>query len=125
MKITFLIPPVLDNTKDVDRCFGCNYCIYFLPLLPVLYTATLLKSEVESISILDFAAERNSDKYGARTLGSDIPIISETESRAMKPDYYLVLPWHFKEEFLLREKELLDQGTGMIFPLPEVEVIRR
>ena len=74
---------------------------------------------------IDFAAERNPDKYGARTLGTDIPIISEAESRAMKPDYYLVLPWHFKKEFLEREKETIDNGTGFIFPLPKLEVITK
>ena len=42
--------------------------------------------------IVDVAAERNPDKYGAHTLGTDIPIVSEAESRAMNPDYYLVLP---------------------------------
>ncbi len=75
--------------------------------------------------IIDYAAERNPDKYGAKTLGTDIPIISEEESRAMKPDYYLVLPWHFKEEFLEREKEMIEQGTGFIFPLPEVYVVKK
>jgi len=50
--------------------------------------------------IVDCAAERNPDKYGASTLGTEIPIVSEAESRAMNPDYYLVLPWHFKEEFI-------------------------
>jgi SAM-dependent methyltransferase len=75
--------------------------------------------------IVDFAAERNPDKYGARTLGTDIPIISEAESRAMKPDYYLVLPWHFKDEFIEREKESLQQGIGFIFPLPVIEIVRK
>ena len=75
--------------------------------------------------LIDYAAERNPDKYGARTLGTDIPIISEAESRAMKPDYYLVLPWHFKAEFLEREKEALDNGTGFIFPLPHLEIVTR
>jgi SAM-dependent methyltransferase len=74
--------------------------------------------------IIDVAAERNPDKYGAYTLGTDIPIVSEAESRAMKPDYYLVLPWHFKQEFLERERETLKQGIGMIFPLPTIEVIK-
>jgi len=71
---------------------------------------------------IDVAAERNPEKYGARTLGTDIPIVSEKESRAMQPDYYLVLPWHFREEFLRRERETLEAGTRMIFPLPTVEV---
>ena len=74
--------------------------------------------------LVDFAAERNPDKYGALTLGTEIPIISEEESRAMSPDYYLVLPWHFRDEFLQREQEMLRRGTGMIFPLPNVEVVR-
>ena len=74
---------------------------------------------------IDYAAERNPDKYGASTLGSNIPIISEEESRAMNPDYYLVLPWHFKEEFLEREKETLAKGVGLIFPLPKIEIYKK
>ena len=73
--------------------------------------------------IIDFAAERNPDKYGAFTLGTEIPIISEEESRALKPDFYLVLPWHFQDEFIEREKDMLKRGTGMIFPLPKVRVV--
>ena len=75
--------------------------------------------------LIEYAAERNPDKYGARTLGTDIPIISEAESRAMKPDYYLVLPWHFAAEFLEREKATIAAGTGMIFPLPEIRVVKQ
>ena len=76
-------------------------------------------------TIIDYAAERNPDKYGAMTLGTNIPIISEEESRAMNPDYYLVLPWHFKEEFLQREKAILERGTGLIFPLPKIEIYKK
>ena len=75
--------------------------------------------------IIDFAAERNPDKYGARTIGTDIPIISEEESRAMNPDYYLVLPWHFKKEIVEREKDMINKGTGLIFPLPTIEIIKK
>ena len=69
------------------------------------------------------AAERNLNKVGYKTLGSDIPIVSEADSRALNPDYYLVLPWHFGGEFLAREKEAIMKGTKMIFPLPELLVI--
>ncbi len=75
--------------------------------------------------MIDVAAERNPDKYGARTLGTDIPIVSEAESRAMNPDYYLVLPWHFKEEFIEREKGTLERGIALIFPLPTIEIIKK
>lgn len=75
--------------------------------------------------LVDFAAERNPDKYGAKTLGTNIPIISEEESRAMNPDYYLVLPWHFKTEFLEREKAAIEKGTGFIFPVPKIEIYKK
>lgn len=72
---------------------------------------------------IEVAAERNPDKYGARTLGTDIPIVSEAESRAMRPDYYLVLPWHFMGEFLKREDEMRRSGVKFIFPLPTIQVM--
>lgn len=73
---------------------------------------------------IECASDRNPDKFGARTIGTDIPIVSEEESRRLKPDYYLVLPWHFADEFIDRERALLEQGVGMIFPLPQVRVVR-
>lgn len=76
-------------------------------------------------TIIDYAAERNPDKYGAVTLGTNIPIVSEEESRAMNPDYYLVLPWHFKKEILEREKATLAKGIGLIFPLPKIEIYKQ
>ena len=75
--------------------------------------------------IIDCAADRNPDKFGAMTLGTNIPIVSEKESRSMNPDYYLVLPWHFKKEFLKREQEAFERGVGFIFPLPKIEIIHK
>jgi hypothetical protein len=75
-------------------------------------------------TMIECAAERNPDKYGALTLGTHIPIVSEGESRKMDPDYYLVLPWHFREEFLERERSSLKKGTGFIFPIPKIEVYK-
>jgi len=71
MKVTFLIPPVLDGTQGVDRCFGCNYGIYFLPLLAALYSATILKDEVERVSVLDFAAEKKTKEQFMAFAGND------------------------------------------------------
>jgi len=68
-------------------------------------------------------AEVNEDKFGAFTPGSRIPILSEREAKEMKPDYLLVLPWHFKKGFLEREKEFLAQGGHFVFPLPELQII--
>ncbi len=68
-------------------------------------------------------AEVNSEKFGRITPGSHIPIISEAEAHAMKPDYFLVLPWHFKDGIIRREKDYLAAGGKMIFPFPEIEII--
>lgn len=72
---------------------------------------------------IEAAADRNPIKVGASTLGTGIPIIDEASSRAMKPDYYLVLPWHFLPEFLRRERETVRSGTKLIVPLPELCVV--
>ena len=68
-------------------------------------------------------ADVNEDKFGCYTPGTAIPIISESEARSMKPDYFLVLPWHFKNGILERETEFLSDGGKMIFPFPEIEII--
>ncbi|ADZ70983.1 class I SAM-dependent methyltransferase [Polymorphum gilvum] len=72
---------------------------------------------------IPFIAEVNEEKFGRVTPGTHIPIISETEARAMKPDYFLVLPWHFKDGILRREKEFLNSGGKFIFPFPEIEIV--
>lgn len=72
---------------------------------------------------LPVIAEVNSDKFGRVTPGTHIPIVSEAEARAMKPDFFLVLPWHFKTGILEREKEFLERGGKMIFPFPEIEIL--
>jgi len=68
-------------------------------------------------------AEVNPEKFGCFTPGSNIPIVSEQDAKAMNPDYFLVLPWHFKDGIVKREKEFLASGGKMIFPFPEIEII--
>jgi hypothetical protein len=75
------------------------------------------RSEIPAI------AEVNADKLGAYTPGTLIPIISETEARAMRPDYFLVLPWHFRDNIVRRERDYLASGGKLIFPLPEIEIV--
>lgn len=72
---------------------------------------------------LPFVAEINSDKFGCFTPGSNIPIISEADAHAMKPDYMLVLPWHFRHNLIARERKFLARGGRLIFPLPAIEIV--
>lgn len=66
-------------------------------------------------------AEVNEDKFGRYTPGTLIPIISEREARAQKPDYFLVLPWHFRPTIIEREQAYLSTGGQLVFPLPRIE----
>ncbi len=72
---------------------------------------------------IPFIAEVNEDKFGSYTPGTKIPIISEKEARNMNPDYFFVLPWHFKNGIIERESEFISKGGKFIFPLPEIEIV--
>ncbi|WP_374951933.1 class I SAM-dependent methyltransferase [Mucilaginibacter sp.] len=72
---------------------------------------------------IPYIAEVNEEKFGSFTPGTNIPIISEREARAMNPDYFLVLPWHFKHNILARETDYIEKGGKFIFPLPEIEIV--
>jgi len=84
---------------------------------------TLLQYFELDNKLIKKAVERNQEKWGKIIASVGIPIISEEEARKDKPDYMLVLPWFFKEEFLKREKKYLRDGGHFIFPLPKLEVV--
>ena len=73
--------------------------------------------------VTPYAIERNKQKIGAKTIGSNIKIISETFVKNSEPDYKLVLPWHFKSEIINRELKYIKKGGKLIFPLPNVLTI--
>ena len=74
-------------------------------------------------TLIDAIAEKSPYKYGYRTVGTEIPILSEEDVRAMKPDYMLVLPWHFISEFIKREQDFLTNGGKFIVPCPTFKII--
>jgi SAM-dependent methyltransferase len=68
--------------------------------------------------LITAAAERNPEKWGKVTVGTRIPIVSEAEARSARPEYFLVLPWHFVDEFQIREREYLRAGGRFILTAP-------
>lgn len=68
-------------------------------------------------------ADVNPDKDGCFTPGTWIPIISEEAAKRMKPDCFLVFPWHFRQNLLRREEAFLKAGGRMLFPLPQIQFI--
>ena len=71
---------------------------------------------------IEAIAERNPNKWGLYTIGSNIVIKSEQEMRDAQPDYVLVLPWHFISEFVQREREYLEKGGAFIVPCPNFRI---
>jgi SAM-dependent methyltransferase len=67
-------------------------------------------------------ADRNKDKWGSHTIGTNIPIISEEDSRRQNPAYFLVLPWHFITEMKKRESDFLKRGGKFLLPMPDVRL---
>jgi len=74
-------------------------------------------------TLIDGIAERSPYKFGLKTVGTNIPIFSEEQMRNNRPDYLLVLPWHFINEFKNRERDYLKSGGAFIVPCPKFEII--
>lgn len=86
---------------------------------------TLLQYFKLDHKLLDYAAEINPEKFGKLTVGTNIPIISEGAAFAARPDYFLVLPWHFIKGLVEKHQAYLDAGGAFIVPMPEPAVIDR
>jgi NDP-4-keto-2,6-dideoxyhexose 3-C-methyltransferase len=65
--------------------------------------------------------EVNPDKFGCFTPGSLIPIVSQEQVLEARPDYLLVLPWHFRRFF---EQQPSLTGRTLVFPLPRLEIVK-
>lgn len=73
--------------------------------------------------LLPYISERNPIKFGLRTLGTDIELISEEEARKKNPACIFVIPWNFKNEIVEREQEYLRKGGRLLFIMPYPYVI--
>jgi hypothetical protein len=69
----------------------------------------------------DFVGEVNPEKYGCYTPGTWIPIIPEQELLEKKPNFLIVLPWHFRKFFV---ENKIFSGVNLVFPLPQLEVVK-
>ena len=73
--------------------------------------------------MVPYIGEVNKFKYNRYTPGTKIKIISEKKARLKNPDYFLVLPWHFKNFIIRKERKYLDNKSKLIFPLPDIDII--
>lgn len=77
----------------------------------------------EAIARIEMIGEVNEFKFGRFTPGTHIGIVPEGRLIETKPDFILVLPWHFKESFKRRLASYVHDGGRIVFPLPELEIV--
>ena len=75
--------------------------------------------------MLPYISERNPAKVGLKTLGTDIELVSEEYARKLNPSCMLVMPWYFKDEIVNREKEYIQSGGKLLFPMPYAHVVHK
>lgn len=74
-------------------------------------------------SLLNCIYDINEDKSNKYTPGSKIKILNKIEIDKIKFDYFLVLPWHFKDFILKKEKNYISKNIKFIFPLPKLQIL--
>jgi NDP-4-keto-2,6-dideoxyhexose 3-C-methyltransferase len=116
----------VDSIRDITRQFIINE-VNHGKTIAVLGASTKGNTTLQYFNLnnsqIKFAAEVNKDKFGLKTIGSEIPIISEEEAFKLNPDYFLVLPWHFINGFKKIHADYLDNGGKFILPFPEFKII--
>lgn len=68
--------------------------------------------------LVEAIGEVNPDKFGKFAPGTLIPIVDEKELLATKPDYAIILPWHFRKFFKSQPRYAEHR---LVFPLPYLE----
>lgn len=77
-------------------------------------------------NLIPYIAEVNSFKYNRLIPGTKIKIISESKARKLNPDFFLVLPWHFKNFIYKKEKKIYFKSLNrpkLILPLPKLHIV--
>lgn len=80
---------------------------------------TLLQYFGISTDLIGYIAEVNEDKFGKKTVGTNIPIISESSALSLNPDYFVVLPWHFIDGLTKIHEQYLKNGGKLVVPMPQ------
>lgn len=70
---------------------------------------------------IDSAVDLQKNKVGRRIPGTDIEIEFDADHKA--PDYYLVMPYQFRDEIIVRYTDFMKNGGGLLFYRPVQEVI--
>jgi hypothetical protein len=68
--------------------------------------------------VIDFVVDKSDLKQGRLTPGTHIPITGPEELLIRRPDVVFLCAWNYAEEIRRQQKEYLDQGGRLLYPLP-------
>jgi hypothetical protein len=71
---------------------------------------------------LPYISEVNKFKFNRYTPLTKIKILDHNKISKKLPDFFLVLPWHFKNNILKKDIHILKKGVKYIFPLPNIRI---
>lgn len=72
---------------------------------------------------LSFICDNTPQKIGLLSPGPGIPIVSESELMASKPDYAILFAWNYRDELISKHKDYLKSGGHFIIPTPHIEIV--
>ena len=72
--------------------------------------------------MIDQIFEINKEKFNKYTPISKIMIVNELEIKKIKPDYVLILIWHFGK-FITKKIKKFSKKTKIIVPFPKIKII--
>ena len=71
---------------------------------------------------LKYICDANPYKFNRYTPLTKIKILDHNKISKKLPDFFLVLPWHFKNNILKKDIHILKKGVKYIFPLPNIKI---
>lgn len=74
-------------------------------------------------NLISFISDSTPEKIGTVAPGSNIPVISHEEMRAIKPDYLVLFAWNHEKEIMEKEHLLTQSGIKWIRFVPEVGLV--
>jgi hypothetical protein len=83
---------------------------------------TLLNYAGVRTDFIDYVVDDTPSKQGRMLPGTHIPVVAAERLAETRPDYLVILPWNWRDEFVRRFSHIRDWGGRFVVLTPEVEV---
>jgi hypothetical protein len=83
---------------------------------------TLLNYGGVRTDFIDYVVDDTPSKQGRLLPGTHIPVVGAGRLAETRPDYLVILPWNWRDEFVRRFADIRDWGGRFVVLTPQVEV---